>query len=79
LHKPFKIISILTISLLCMSACTDNPYNAKQGAIIGATAGIMSGFLTGALCVYNQMINLFSFRFNNKVYKSGGSNAISKN
>ena len=47
LHKPFKIISILTISLLCMSACTDNPYNAKQGAIIGATAGIMSGFLTG--------------------------------
>jgi len=41
------MITILTISSFSLFACTENPYNAKQGAIIGATAGVMSGFLTG--------------------------------
>lgn len=44
--KTFKIIISLTTSLLIIPACTDNPYKAKQGAVIGATAGIVSGFLT---------------------------------
>ena len=47
LHKSLQIITILTISSFSLLACTENPYNAKQGAIIGATAGVMSGFLTG--------------------------------
>ena len=47
LHKSLQIITILSISSFSLLACTENPYNAKQGAIIGATAGVMSGFLTG--------------------------------
>ena len=47
LHKSLQMITILTISSFSLFACTENPYNAKQGAIIGATAGVMSGFLTG--------------------------------
>ena len=47
MHKSLQIITILTISSFSLLACTENPYNAKQGAIIGATAGVMSGFLTG--------------------------------
>ena len=47
LNKSFKTISVLLFSLFSILACTENPYNAKQGAIIGATAGVMSGFLTG--------------------------------
>ena len=47
MHKSLQMITILTISSFSLFACTENPYNAKQGAIIGATAGVMSGFLTG--------------------------------
>jgi outer membrane protein OmpA-like peptidoglycan-associated protein len=47
LLKSIKSISIIAIVSTSLFACTENPYNAKQGAIIGATAGVMSGLLTG--------------------------------
>ena len=46
LRNTFKIIAILSTSLFSMTACTDSPNKLKQGAIIGATAGAISGFLT---------------------------------
>ena len=43
----FKPIFILLLSVFTLISCTEDPFNTKKGAIIGATAGVMSGLLTG--------------------------------
>jgi len=43
----FKPIFILLLSVFTLTACTEDPFNTKKGALIGATAGVMSGLLTG--------------------------------
>ena len=43
----FKPIFILLLSVFTLTSCTEDPFNTKKGAIIGATAGVMSGLLTG--------------------------------
>ena len=43
----FKPIFILLVSMFTLTSCTEDPFNTKKGAIIGATAGVMSGLLTG--------------------------------
>jgi len=43
----FKPIFILLLSVFTLISCTEDPFNTKKGVIIGATAGVMSGLLTG--------------------------------
>ena len=43
----FKPIFILLLSVFTLISCAEDPFNTKNGAIIGATAGVVSGLLTG--------------------------------